>query len=94
MDGTDSGLRLHVEGRVQTAGDSRITLSGFRFLGIDADWHHDMELGRGVDEKKWRVLRCSCGTRHQATMSEMKGLVEFTADVRPGMEVIDGFQTR
>ena len=52
MDGTDSGLRLHVEGRVQTAGDSRLTLSGLRFLGIDADWHHDMELGRGVDEKK------------------------------------------
>ena len=80
--------------RLQTAGDRRITLTGLCFLGMDADWHHDMELFRGVGEEEWRVLRCSCGTRHEATMSEMKGLVEFTADVRPGMEQIDGFQVR
>ena len=80
--------------RLETAEGRQIALRGVCFLGMDTDWPHDMELFRGVGEEEWRVLYCSCGTRHEATMSEMKGLVEFTADVHPGMDQIHGIQVR
>ena len=82
---------------IQTAGDIKLTLDGFRYLGMDAEWtHNDMTFEKKVDDDTWYLTSCGCGTKHRIVFrlkdSAAGGWVD--PDVTPGPSVIDGFYTR
>ena len=76
----------------QTKGDKRLTLNGFRYLGLDGKWWHNVTLFKAVDTDEYQVEECSCGTQHRATMKVIdEQTVELTTDVLPSMTTVGGF---
>ena len=71
-------------------GDVRITLDGFRYLGMDAEWtHNSVIIEKKVNEDYFRLKECSCGTRHRVTMFECEAIVPW--ELTPGMTYHDGY---
>ena len=80
----------------RTAGDMEITLDGFRYSGMDAEWTHDtMEFVKKVDDDTWRMTRCGCGTKHRIVFKlKASASAIVDPDVTPGPSVVDGMCTR
>ena len=68
----------------QTAGDMEITLDGFRYSGMDAEWTHDnMTFEKKVDDDTWCMTRCGCGTKHRIVFKlKDSAAVRVDPDVR------------
>ena len=81
----------------QTAGDMEITLDGFRYSGMDAEWTHDnMKFVKKVDDDTWRLTRCGCGTKHRIVfkLQDSAAVGRVDPDVTPGPSVVHGMCTR
>ena len=74
-----------------------ITLDGFRYSGMDAEWTHDnMTFKKKVYDDTWRMTRCGCGTKHRIVFKfkDSAAVGRVDPDVTPGPSVVDGMCTR
>ena len=93
---TTSRNRLGVV-HTTTAGDMHLSLDGFRYLGMDAEWAHDeMTFEKKVGDDQWLLTRCGCGTKHRIVFKDWPFAVtpDVDPDVAPGPSVVDGMSTR